>query len=749
MDDGFQRQYLGRAYTVVLQMRHCTNLLAAIITLADPVSTAKPPGKWLLAALGCWAIYRLATRSHGNVFTAIDFATTLAICAAIPLLTTDSELVLYWIAPEAIAATAVVSFAVSVPVRVSLPMTALIVVTYAASAAYVVGWASTLAMVSLRCFVVQAAVSVLARVAMRRVAAEIDRAYDSRRQAAELRSRVAEAVRSYEREQSALLHDTAASTLLMVGMGTPIPPDRLAVQASRDLAALNGRPVTLTRPIELLAALRELASGTRTSVRIHGTPALWLDAELGMAVVAAAGEALKNVDRHAGATLISVEVCQRSVVVGDNGCGFIPTQSTTDRGIAESIVTRMERVGATASIHSAPGRGTTVELSWTDTAECPRTRDSGPDPDHLTEHVRIRYGYTLVSVALLVAVLTLPFTLAHNVYPAAQIGLASLAVLSCLATLPILNTPRSKLRWLAVAALFVVTVVQPALLPPSLLGSAAQWSLFTVGWCLSALLIGSPLRTAIAILGANWVLACAVTFARDPSVRVLVSLGFLGAYLVVMQVFAQVANAMIVDAASATHAETQARLELLTQQRVADAIQAEYRRRYADLRHGLIPLLTKLSRGTPVDAGLRQQARAELRRVRALLDRASAFDHPLLHALGPTVDAAAKRNVEVDVHVQSKLPDLSEADVEQLSEAISHLLDKCVVGARLVLTSTSTELIVSLVCRGHAAVLEDETATVGIGTHEVVTRGGSTWLTIRHPLSAGGSDDILAYDHAV
>ena len=42
-------------------MRHCTNVLAAIVTLADPASTAKPTGKWLVAALGCWAVYRLAT----------------------------------------------------------------------------------------------------------------------------------------------------------------------------------------------------------------------------------------------------------------------------------------------------------------------------------------------------------------------------------------------------------------------------------------------------------------------------------------------------------------------------------------------------------------------------------------------------------------------------------------------------------------------------------------------------------------
>ena len=49
----------------------------------------------------------------------------------------------------------------------------------------------------------------------------------------------------------------------------------------------------------------------------------------------------------------------------------------------------------------------------------------------------------------------------------------------------------------------------------------------------------------------------------------------------------------------------------------------------------------------------------------------------------------------------AKLPDLGQADVEQLTEAISRLLDKCTVGARLVLTTTSKELIVSVVGRGH------------------------------------------------
>jgi hypothetical protein len=105
------------------------------------------------------------------VFTAIDFAFTLAICAAVPLLTTRSGLDLNWGATEAIAATAIVSFAASLPVRVSLPMTAILVATYAAGAASVVGWASVPAMASLRFFVVQAAMSALVRVVVLRQSA--------------------------------------------------------------------------------------------------------------------------------------------------------------------------------------------------------------------------------------------------------------------------------------------------------------------------------------------------------------------------------------------------------------------------------------------------------------------------------------------------------------------------------------------------------------------------------------------------
>lgn len=85
------------------------------------------------------------------------------------------------------------------------------------------------------------------------------------------------------------------------------------------------------------------------------------------AMVAAAGEALTNAAQHSGADQISVysEVTEGSadVWVSDLGRGFDTRQVGPDRrGIAESIVGRMENHGGTGVIASVPGEGTEVHL---------------------------------------------------------------------------------------------------------------------------------------------------------------------------------------------------------------------------------------------------------------------------------------------------------------------------------------------------------------------------------------------------
>ena len=91
-----------------------------------------------------------------------------------------------------------------------------------------------------------------------------------------------------------------------------------------------------------------------------------LDDRLG-AVVLAAREALVNAAKASGADTVSlyaeVEQGQITVFVRDRGRGFDLASVPADRhGISGSIVGRMERSGGTATVRTAPGEGTEVEL---------------------------------------------------------------------------------------------------------------------------------------------------------------------------------------------------------------------------------------------------------------------------------------------------------------------------------------------------------------------------------------------------
>jgi signal transduction histidine kinase len=94
------------------------------------------------------------------------------------------------------------------------------------------------------------------------------------------------------------------------------------------------------------------------------------DAELDerlRALVGALSEAVANAAHHSGSTAISlyveVEPEQITAFVRDQGSGFDPAVVPHDRrGIADSIVGRMERHGGTATVHSSLGTGTEVVI---------------------------------------------------------------------------------------------------------------------------------------------------------------------------------------------------------------------------------------------------------------------------------------------------------------------------------------------------------------------------------------------------
>jgi signal transduction histidine kinase len=86
------------------------------------------------------------------------------------------------------------------------------------------------------------------------------------------------------------------------------------------------------------------------------------------ALARATREAVVNAAKHSGATGVALysEVTPAAVTVfvRDRGTGFDPSTVPADRrGLRDSVVGRLQRVGGTAVVHSAPGQGTEVELT--------------------------------------------------------------------------------------------------------------------------------------------------------------------------------------------------------------------------------------------------------------------------------------------------------------------------------------------------------------------------------------------------
>jgi signal transduction histidine kinase len=216
--------------------------------------------------------------------------------------------------------------------------------------------------------VAMAALSRAAWVLVTRAARRADRMADdaerARRDAA-----VAAAERAEERELANSLHDTAATTLLMVGVGQ-VPPDAswLVPQARRDLARLRSAGEPAPERADLVELLRAELAVDHLTTEFAAPDRLSLPFDVASAIAGAVGEALNNVRRHAGtdraAVRLSGDETALRVEVVDEGRGFTGEPGPASRGLRESVHGRMNRVGGTAMVTSTAGAGTVVRLDW-------------------------------------------------------------------------------------------------------------------------------------------------------------------------------------------------------------------------------------------------------------------------------------------------------------------------------------------------------------------------------------------------
>jgi signal transduction histidine kinase len=179
-------------------------------------------------------------------------------------------------------------------------------------------------------------------------------------------------IRAQERaEVAAHLHDSVLQTLALIQRHAEDPTvvGRLARSQERELRAWLYEPTVATGGTwaglvaRLVAEVEADHAVTVDPVVVGDLPVDDAVATLGQA----AKEAVVNAAKHSGAASVSLysEVTSGSVTVfvRDRGTGFDPTVVPTDRrGLRDSVVGRLTRLNGTATVRSAPGEGTEVEL---------------------------------------------------------------------------------------------------------------------------------------------------------------------------------------------------------------------------------------------------------------------------------------------------------------------------------------------------------------------------------------------------
>lgn len=193
-----------------------------------------------------------------------------------------------------------------------------------------------------------------------------------RRLLTDLNAERSERIRQEERaEVAAHLHDSVLQTLALIQRTDD--PHRMVMLARHQESELRDwlYGASPLEGVDLVStALKLAASRVEEDFQIPVDVVTVGDCPVDFrtrALVGAASEAMVNAAKHSGAGRMSlfleVEDSELEVYVTDQGKGFDPDSVPEDRkGIAESIYSRVRKVGGDVRIDSEPGEGTEVLL---------------------------------------------------------------------------------------------------------------------------------------------------------------------------------------------------------------------------------------------------------------------------------------------------------------------------------------------------------------------------------------------------
>ncbi|SNR86802.1 phage shock protein C (PspC) family protein [Geodermatophilus saharensis] len=179
-------------------------------------------------------------------------------------------------------------------------------------------------------------------------------------------------IRSEERAAvAAHLHDSVLQTLALIQRhaGDQQAVARLARSQERELRTWLYEPRTAAGGT-WAGLVSDMVAEVEGDHALTVDPVVVGDAPVDDALAAlgaATREALVNAAKHAGVSsadlYTEVTPAQVSVFVRDRGAGFDPATVPADRrGLRDSVTSRVIRLGGTATVRSAPGEGTEVEL---------------------------------------------------------------------------------------------------------------------------------------------------------------------------------------------------------------------------------------------------------------------------------------------------------------------------------------------------------------------------------------------------
>jgi signal transduction histidine kinase len=188
-------------------------------------------------------------------------------------------------------------------------------------------------------------------------------------------------VDAVERERQrldALIHDRVLNTLLVAGKAQSVEDQKGAAQLAQDAiqtlqeALIEPRSTPSVTPLGLFRALRKAALQLLPiiEVRTLGGGSEAISAIEAQAITQATLQAIDNASRHSRATKFELVLDSPApgtieITVRDNGLGFRLDRLPKDRiGLRTSLIARMEAIGGSATITTAPGAGTEIRLRW-------------------------------------------------------------------------------------------------------------------------------------------------------------------------------------------------------------------------------------------------------------------------------------------------------------------------------------------------------------------------------------------------